>query len=147
MFVTMLDHGDLILGGRCAVNKDSNLWPAPGSPGRWSCGVTSPALGCHRSFWGQFCYHRWPSHTPSFSRLRRHYGGLLSSDGPAGPPGAGCLLVSLSARAQETTLALERKLAPFRPKQVFRMEPWLQLMSLNWLRAHKGKRKTNQCSP
>lgn len=119
IFATMLDHGDSILRGRCAVRKDSNLWPAPGSPGRWSCGATSPVPGCHHSFSGRFCCHRWPSHIPSFSRLRRHYGGLPSSDGPAGPPGAGCLLVSLSARAQGTTFALESKLSLFRPKQVF----------------------------
>lgn len=102
-----------------AGKKGSNLWPAPGSPGRRSCGVTSPALGCHRSFSGRFCCHRWLSHTPSFSRLRRHYGGLLSSDGPAGPPGAGCLLVSLSERAKDTPCASERKLALLKPEQVF----------------------------
>lgn len=100
----------LILRDSHAVSEDSNLWPAPGSPGRWSFGVASPALGCHHSSSEQSCCHRWPSHIPGFSRPRRHYGGLLSSGDPAGPPGAGCLLVFVSEGAKDTPCALERKL-------------------------------------
>ena len=113
----MLENGKLILRVSCADNKDSDLSPAPGSPDRWSCGVASPALGCRRSFSERFCCHHWPFHTPGFSRLHRHYGGLPSSDDPTSPPGAGCRLVSLSERAKDTPSALEREISVLVAKQ------------------------------
>lgn len=80
--------------------KDSNLWPVLWFPNLSSCGVTVLMLGCHHSFSEQFCCHHLPSHIPSFSKLHRHYGGLLSSDGPIGPPVIVFRLVFLSETGQ-----------------------------------------------
>lgn len=57
-------------------------------------------LGSHHSFSEQFCCHHLPSHIPSFSKLHRHCGALLSSDGPIGPPVTVFRLVFLSETGQ-----------------------------------------------
>lgn len=88
------------------AQKDSYLSPAPESPSRLSCEVTSPVLGFPHSSSEQFCYRHWLCHKPSSSVHHRHCGELQSSDGPADPPGAGCLLVSLSESIKDGTLAL-----------------------------------------
>lgn len=120
-------------------SKKSDLWPAPGSPGLWSCEAVSPALGCHHSFSGWFCCRHWPSHTPSSSEPHRHYGGLPSSGDPAGPPGAVCLLVSLSERTRERALALGSQVLLSEPKHCFPQQTCYRQLHWTELRLTKGE--------
>lgn len=97
---TMQDDRKFIVSISHAVTKNSDLWPAPGSPSRWSCGAAHQGWDPATVLQGRFCCHHLAFPYTKFLKAPQalRWTSVIRWSSKSW---AGCPLVSLSGEAKE----------------------------------------------